>query len=108
MFASEVKEINWVPVTDWSNLTASSCAQDGTRMVDTVDIEFFVANTIKNFSEQLRIPYSDFETIFREKNQNFFCYKKQLFDNCICLGRNCWRLKELQALLRVPEISLTD
>jgi len=104
MFASEVKNMNWVPVTDWSNLTTSSRAADGTWMVDQTDIEGFVENIIRTHSEQLRISYSDFESIFREKNESFFFYQRCLFDGFICVGKDFWRLKELKALLLIPEI----
>ena len=105
MYANEVKNLKWVSVSDWSELTMTHFNTWGTAFVGKSDVESFVENVFKDVARKLNIPYTELEPILREENSAFYSTKDRLFKNYNGVSKTHSRLVELEKMLRIPDVT---
>lgn len=105
MHANEVRNLKWVPVSDWSELTRTSFNTFEDAFVGKSDVESFVENVFKDVARKLNIPYSELEPILKEENSAFYSTKDRLFRQSNFISKNCSCLVELERMLRIPDVT---
>lgn len=79
MNAKDIRKLNWVPVTDWSELTQTYFDFFGKPFVSKTDIEIFIENIFKDIARKLNLSYNDINRIQKEENSSFYKTMKSLF-----------------------------
>lgn len=105
MYANEVKNLKWVPVSDWSELTMTNFNSWDTAFVGKSDVESFVENAFKDVARRLNIPYTELEPILKEENSAFYSTKDRLFKQFSGVSKTHSRLLELEKMLRIPDVT---
>ena len=105
MYANEVKNLKWVPVLDWSELTMTNFSDSNKAFVGKSDVENFVENVFKDLARKLNIPYTELEPILIEENSAFYSTKDRLFKKYKGLSKTNLRLLELEKMLKIPEVT---
>ena len=103
MRANEVKNLNWVPVTDWSNLPQTVFDWFNCSYVGETDVYNFADDIFRHTARKLEIPYSELKPILEEENSAFYETCARLFYCYKGLAPNDKRLTNLKSLLRIPE-----
>lgn len=104
MKAKDIKKLNWVPVTDWKDLTQTYINLYNGKYVRKEDIECFIENICRDIARKLNISYIDIFPILKEENSAFYGTMKRLFihNSFYSIADNS--LMELEQLLRVPDV----
>ena len=102
MKLEDVKNLKWIPVTDWNGLTTTDFNK-GNAFVTDDDVENFVDNIFRDVSRKLDIPFNDLITILRSENASFYEVKERLFEK-YNFSIDSDSLLQLQKLLRVPDV----
>lgn len=105
MKAEEVKNLTWVPVTNWKRLTKTSTDIWGNYTVSKQDIECFVEKIFNDVAKKLNISYKELKPILREENSNFYLFLERIFHGYSGLEVSNIRLIELENILRIPDTS---
>lgn len=105
MYANEVKNLKWVPVADWSELTMTNFNIWDDAFVGKSDVESFVENVFKDVARKLNIPYTELEPILKEENSAFYSTKDRLFKQFGGVSKTHSRLLELEKMLRIPDVT---
>lgn len=105
MYANDVKNLKWVPVSDWSELTMTNINSWGTAFVGNSDVESFVQNVFKDVARRLNILYTELEPILKEENSAFYSTKNRLFMQFGGVSKTHDRLLELEKMLRIPDVT---
>lgn len=104
MNAKDIRKLNWVPVTDWSELTPTLFSF-ATPYVGKRDIKNFIENIFRDISRKLNISYTDINTIQKEENSAFYKTIKSLFQGLFSyFNKNDPSLLALEKMLRVPDV----
>lgn len=109
MRAAEVRNLNWVPVKDWSNLPQTILDFFEHSYVGEEDIYNFVDSVFRHTARKLEIPYSELKPILEEENSAFYETCARLFrpyfkGTLRGLDPNDELLDNLKSLLRIPEV----
>lgn len=104
MQVNEVKKLNWISVSDWSELSRTYIDFYGDAYVGERDVEFFVENLFRVIARRLNISYSELIPILREENSAFYSEKVRLFGIFDGVFKDSDCLLELQRLLRIPDV----
>lgn len=104
MEAKDIRKLNWVPVTDWKELTQTYFNFRNGKYVQKGDIESFIENICRDIARKLNISYTDIFPILKEENSAFYGTMKRIFDENIYYGIADNSLTELKQLLRVPDV----
>lgn len=72
MNAKDISKLNWVPVTDWSELTQTYFTLFGESYVQKTDIEIFIENIFRDIARKLNLSYNDINKIQKEENSAFY------------------------------------
>lgn len=107
MKPEEVRNLNWVKVEDWGEITATYDNM-GTRLITNNDIIAFVENIFRDVARKLDIPAKKLLPIMQDENNAFFQIKSDIFANYEAVGPESEEFLELKKLLRVPEIYFSD
>lgn len=104
MNAKDIRKLNWVPVTDWSELTPTLFSF-ATPYVGKRDIKNFIENIFRDISRKLNISFTDINTIQKEENSAFYQTMENLFSTRYdCFDKNSPSLLTLEKMLRVPDV----
>ena len=84
MDASKVRNLRWVPVTDWTGLPKTTwqkeeCGGRYDYYVSECDINSFVDNIFRDVARKLDVSYEKVGPILREENKAFEETKGRLF-----------------------------
>lgn len=106
MHANEIRKLNWVSVTDWSELSKTRVviSKDGNN-VSNEDIDSFVENIFRSIARRLNMTYSELEPILKEENSAFYSTKARVFGRFGGVPANDACLLELQKILRIPDVT---
>ena len=96
MQANEIKNLKWIPVTDWSKLTAIEFDFWGDSFVGNGDIKNFVDNVFKDVARKLNISYKELGQILKEEISAFFSSKCIIFHHYSGLNKKSSHLVETQ------------
>ena len=107
MKPEEVRNLNWVKVEDWGEITATYDNM-GTRLITNNDIIAFVENIFRDVARKLDIPAKKLLPIMQDENNAFFQIKSDIFAIYEAVGPESEEFLELKKLLRVPEIYFSD
>lgn len=105
MYANEVKNLKWVSVLDWSELTMTHFNRWDKAFVGQTDVDSFVENVFKDVARKLNIPYTELEPILNEENSAFYSTKERLFKKYSGVSKDYLRLLELEKMLRIPDVT---
>lgn len=105
MEAKDVMSLPWKPVTDWSDLSASSTNKKGRYCIGQADVDIFVENIYRDICRKLNISYDELVPILVSENRPFYSLKDRLFLGFVIFDRKHPSLIKLQNTLRVPDIS---
>lgn len=106
MYANEVKNLKWIPVLDWQELTMTSFnVWDDAAYVGNSDVESFVETIFKDIARKLNIPYAELEPILKEENSAFYSTKDRLFKKFNGISKTYPCLIELEKMLRIPDVT---
>lgn len=105
MYANEVKNLKWVSVSDWSELTMTEFGGWNKEFVGKSDVESFVENVFKDVARKLNIPYTELEPIFKEENSAFYATKDRLFKHFKGVLRVHPSLIKLEKMLKIPDVT---
>lgn len=72
MNAKDISKLNWVPVTDWSELTQTYFTLFGESYFQKTDIEIFIENIFRDIARKLNLSYNDINKIQKEENSAFY------------------------------------
>lgn len=104
MNAKDIRKLNWVPATDWSELTPTLFSF-ATPYVGKRDIKNFIENIFRDISRKLNISYTDINTIQKEENSAFYQTMENLFSTRYdCFDKKAPSLLTLEKMLRVPDV----
>lgn len=104
MKAKDIRKLNWVPITDWSELTQTHFVGYCKSYVKKADIENFIENIFRDISRKLNIPYPDIFAIQYKENSAFYSTMNILFNRFSYLEKDNPSILRLEKLLRVPDI----
>lgn len=104
MTLENVRKMPWKPVKDWSELVVSGCKRRKLNYVSEKDIEAFITNICQDIARRLDLPSKSLFQIIKSENKAFFGTKRRLFFWREYLEMDSELLKELQKLLRVPDV----
>lgn len=105
MYANEVKNLNLVPVLDWSELSMTHFNQRSEAFVGQADVDSFVENVFKEVARKLNIPYTELEPILKEENSAFYSTKGRVFKQYSGVSKVHLRLLELEKMLKIPDVT---
>lgn len=97
---SEVKKTDWVNA-DWSKLRGTYIAY-----VSSADVDRLVENTFRHISKDLHVPYDELAPVLKEQNAEFYQRKEEMYKVADGYRKNNPALLELEALLKVPDMTL--
>lgn len=106
MLATDVRNLPWVPLEDWSELVESYGYGTPKRIAKS-DVKHFLNRLFRRITCQLKLPYEEFEPIVEEKNAEFYRELEELYlyaNSGYWLVFNEPKLLELQKLLKVPKL----
>ncbi len=105
MNAKDIRKLNWVLVTDWSELTQTYFTLFGESYVQKTDIEIFIENIFKDIARKLNLSYNDINRIQKEENSAFYKTMKSLFQDLFSyFNKYDPSLLALEKMLRVPDV----
>lgn len=108
MKVEELRNLNWVAVTDWSQLTKTHLDNKNNARVGMRDIEHFVENIFRETARKLKVSYVELQPILKVENTAFFSAMQCLFSTTIDgFSKDDERLIELESMFRIPNISDT-
>lgn len=107
MKPEEVRNLNWVKVEDWGEITATY-EEKGERYITNNDIIAFVENIFREVARKLDIPAKKLLPIMQDENNAFFQIKSDIFADYDAVGPESKEFLELKKLLRVPDIYFSD
>lgn len=102
MHATDVKNLNWISVTDWGNLQMTSLTFDGYK-VGKKDIKNFAESVFRDVARKLNITYKELYPIFKEEKQSFYSACQKLFGQHLAFDKNDDNLIKLQSMLMIPD-----
>lgn len=106
MHANEVRNLKWVPVTDWSELTMTYYdTRDDVFFVGKLDVESFVENIFKDIARKLNISYAELKPVLQEENSAFYSTNYRLFKEFYGVSNTFPHLLELEKMLRIPDVT---
>lgn len=105
MYANEVKNLKWVPVADWSELTMTNFNIWDDASVGKSDVESFIENVFRDVARKLNIPYTELKPILKEENSAFYSTKDRLFNQFSGVPKAHSRLLQLEKMLRIPDVT---
>ena len=108
MKAEEVRNLNWVKLKNWDDITQSEYGDYGKRYIGEVDVDSFVENIFREIARKLDIPANVLLPILEEENDPFYRVKKKYYSKYSGLGSSSEEFSELKTLLRIPDISFLD
>lgn len=108
MRAEEVRNLNWVKVENWGDITQTEYGRFNKRFIGKEDIDCFVENIFREIARKLDIPSKELLPILKEENQPFYKIKKNIFSKYSGILSKEKEFIELKSLLRIPDISLFD
>lgn len=113
MDASKVRNLRWVPVTDWTGLPKTTwqkeeCGGRYDYYVSECDINSFVDNIFRDVARKLDVSYEKVEPILREENKAFEETKGRIFLKYNRVAENDESLKRLEKMLRIPEAATAN
>ena len=97
MQAKEIRNLKWVPVTDWNSISGV-----GNLRIRVDYIESHVEIIFRKIAKELEIPYKKLEIILKEMNFDFY---DRLYNYSESVPLQ--EFYEIKKLLRIPDISLT-
>ena len=74
MKATDVLNLPWKKVDNWSDLSASCLGKSGKDYfyyVSELDFDLFIENLIRDISRKLEVPYEDLQDIIKKTK---FCF----------------------------------
>ena len=105
MNAKDIRQLNWVPVTDWSELTQTYFTLFGESYIQKTDIEIFIENIFKDIARKLNLSYNNINRIQKEENSAFYKTMKSLFQDLFYyFNKYDPSLLALEKMLRVPDV----
>jgi len=103
MNANEIRNLNWVTVSDWSDLTMTAPGFDG-PLVGESDVNNFVENTFREVARKLRLPYEEVAPILKEENSSFYALKENFFMRQAFTSKRNEVFLEVQKMLKIPDV----
>lgn len=107
MKPEEVRNLNWVKVEDWGEITATYEDRNGS-LISENDIIAFVENIFRDVARKLDIPAKKVLPIMKAENNAFFQIKAEIFSNYEAIGSQSEEFLGLKKLLRVPDVYFSD
>lgn len=108
MEAKEVLNMPWTNVKDWSILSASKEKRNNYFVLEE-DVDVFVENLFREVARKLHVSYDELLPILKKENGAFYKLKTSLFWGYeVGYTKNHTQLKELENLLRIPDVSKLD
>lgn len=104
MTANEVRTMKWGFAGDWEFLMGCGKNSLNDTLVTEEDINDFVENIFRGVARRLDIPYAELGPVLVDENTAFMRTKARLFKNFNSLSKNNEQLKDLERMLRVPDV----
>ena len=108
MKPEEVRNLNWVKVENWKDITMSNYGDDNKMYIGKEDINSFVESIFRDISRKLDISSEKLIPLLKEENESFYKIMEKFYSKYTGLGMGSTEFKELKTLLRIPDISFID